>query len=274
MKCVYFGYDVFSSVLDDLVANGVQITRLYTLEQDDDWNKSDVVTSIAEKNGIEVHKGKPDKSELIEHCIAEGIDYGIVAATPYILPVDPRLKLLNFHPSYLPEGRGPWPIPAFLNGHEKAFGVAVHEVTEKVDHGPILLRKRLSVDENDCYETLVAKVQIGFSALLKEFLENPKSVWGDRQPQQSGTDIPFSTDEEQTIGVDDDVATARRKLRSFGRNEVSMSWNEQSWLIEWASTTQLQHNIKPGSVVSEFHGNVVIALCDGVIVVHSFRKEE
>lgn len=273
MKCIYFGYDIFSNLLEDLVSRGVEVTRVYTLESDDDWNKSEVIASIARKNGIEILRGKPDTVELMKHCSEQGIEYGIVAATPYILPVDQELKLINFHPSFLPEGRGPWPIPAFLDGHEGAFGVAVHEITSEIDRGPVLFRKKLQVDVDDCYETLVAKVQIGFRLLLEEFLKNPIAAWENREPQTAGSDIPFPTDDEQTINIDDGVATARQKLRSFGRNEVSMIWEGQSWLIEWASTTPLVHDIKPGTVVSKFHGNVVIALSDGLMVVHRFRKE-
>lgn len=67
-------------------------------------------------------------------------------------------KLLNIHPSLLPNYPG-------LNTHRRALeagdseaGVTVHYVTPKLDGGPPILQARVAIEEGDSPETLAARV--------------------------------------------------------------------------------------------------------------------
>lgn len=61
-----------------------------------------------------------------------------------------KKKIINFHPSYLPEHKG-------LNAFEKAYysdlksGASVHFVNEKIDGGKIILRKRYLIQRNQSF---------------------------------------------------------------------------------------------------------------------------
>jgi phosphoribosylglycinamide formyltransferase-1 len=68
-------------------------------------------------------------------------------------------KMLNIHPSLLPNLTG-------LNTHQRAIdtnikehGVSVHFVTPELDGGPVIHRATVSIENNDSAETLAAKVQ-------------------------------------------------------------------------------------------------------------------
>ncbi len=67
-------------------------------------------------------------------------------------------RMLNIHPSLLPEFRG-------LNTHQRALeanvrqhGVSVHYVSNELDGGPLVLQAVIDVNDNDTIETLQQRV--------------------------------------------------------------------------------------------------------------------
>lgn len=63
----------------------------------------------------------------------------------------------NIHPGYLPLGRGTYPIfwSIYLN---QTAGVSVHQITSKIDYGPILTRSIIPFGENESAGELWSKV--------------------------------------------------------------------------------------------------------------------
>jgi len=55
---------------------------------------------------------------------------------------------LNIHPGYLPIGRGTFPVFWAVYLNQKA-GITVHQVTDKIDFGPVLIRKEISFQETE-----------------------------------------------------------------------------------------------------------------------------
>ena len=75
---------------------------------------------------------------------------------------DWRGRLLNVHPSLLPAFAGLMNRQvheAVLAAHVPETGCTVHQVTEDVDAGPIVLQKRCRVLEGDTVESLKDRVQ-------------------------------------------------------------------------------------------------------------------
>lgn len=67
-------------------------------------------------------------------------------------------RMLNIHPSLLPNFQG-------LNTHQRALdagvsdhGVSVHFVTPQLDGGPVITRAKVTIDSHDTAETLAQKV--------------------------------------------------------------------------------------------------------------------
>lgn len=92
----------------------------------------------------------------------------------------PKLGAINIHGSLLPKYRGASPIQqAILNG-DRETGISIIVMDEQLDHGPILSTKKISISEQDTFETLSNKlVQVG-AKLLIEIL--PKFVDGKIKP--------------------------------------------------------------------------------------------
>jgi phosphoribosylglycinamide formyltransferase 1 len=67
-------------------------------------------------------------------------------------------RMLNIHPSLLPQFPGLHTHAAALAAGVSEHGATVHEVTAKLDHGPIVEQVRVPVLENDTEQTLAARV--------------------------------------------------------------------------------------------------------------------
>ena len=86
-----------------------------------------------------------------------------------------RGRLLNVHPSLLPAFAGLMNRQvheAVLNAGVPETGCTVHEVTEDVDAGPIVLQKRCRVLEGDTVESLKDRVQALEQQAFVEVLRN------------------------------------------------------------------------------------------------------
>ncbi|KAL7547600.1 hypothetical protein ACHAWF_010887 [Thalassiosira exigua] len=74
-------------------------------------------------------------------------------------------RCINVHPSLLPKHAGGMDLAvsivhqAVIDAKETKSGCTIHEVTEQVDGGPIVVQKVVAVDASDTAETLKAKVQ-------------------------------------------------------------------------------------------------------------------
>ena len=68
-------------------------------------------------------------------------------------------RLLNIHPSLLPRYPGLNTHARVLKDGKKTHGVTVHFVTPKLDAGPIILQKTISVTIQDTEQTLAEKIR-------------------------------------------------------------------------------------------------------------------
>ncbi len=67
-------------------------------------------------------------------------------------------RMINIHPSFLPQYPGTHAIRDAFEAKEKETGVTVHFVNEGVDSGPVILQKKVPIKEDDTLETLEARV--------------------------------------------------------------------------------------------------------------------
>ena len=82
-------------------------------------------------------------------------------------------RMLNIHPSLLPKYKGLHTHQRALDAGDSEAGCTVHEVTAKLDDGPILGQARVPVLAGDTAETLAARVltqeHILYPAVLRRF---------------------------------------------------------------------------------------------------------
>ncbi len=68
-------------------------------------------------------------------------------------------RLINIHPSLLPDYRGLHTHRRVLEEGGRHHGCSVHFVTPELDAGPVIVQARVAVNPDDTEETLAARVQ-------------------------------------------------------------------------------------------------------------------
>lgn len=88
-------------------------------------------------------------------------------------------KMLNIHPSLLPKYKGLHTHKRAIDAGDAEAGCSVHEVTAKLDDGPILGQARVSIGLEDTPESLAARIlpleHRLYPLALRRFLNADKS---------------------------------------------------------------------------------------------------
>ena len=105
-------------------------------------------------------------AECTATLLGAGVDYVILVGYMRILSKEFcdfwAGRCINVHPSLLPLHAGGMDLEvhqAVIDAGEAESGCTIHEVTETVDGGPIVIQKRVAVEKGDTAESLKAKVQ-------------------------------------------------------------------------------------------------------------------
>lgn len=97
-----------------------------------------------------------------------------------ILDIMPN-KVLNIHPSRLPQYRGPSPIQASLKNGDATTSVSLMQLDHLMDHGPIITQQDINISTNDTYIDLEQKIiQTSRNILAKTI---PQFIAGDIIPK-------------------------------------------------------------------------------------------
>lgn len=124
----------------------------------------------------------PETISLLQRFEA---DIWLVIAYGKIIPQDildimPN-KILNIHPSLLPQYRGPAPIHASLRNGDASTAVSLMQLDHLMDHGPIIAQKNITISPTDTYVELEHKIIQTSATLLIEYL--PTFLAGQIKPK-------------------------------------------------------------------------------------------
>ena len=211
-KIIYFGLDALICCLRFIKQCDFEVAKIFTFP-DDDYDKTEAISAFAKENNISVSYSKPTADELQELC-DEGVSLMIVGGYPWKIPVIESMYQVNIHPSLLPNGRGPWPMPtAILRGIDS--GVTLHKLTDKIDEGDIILQETIPFDPDDNLVTLTEKIGAVACRLLDVFLSNADELWENAKPQTEGEYWSEPEDSERTFELTERVETIEKILRAF-----------------------------------------------------------
>jgi phosphoribosylglycinamide formyltransferase-1 len=98
-------------------------------------------------------------------------------------------RILNIHPSLLPNYRGLHTHRRVLEAGDGVHGASVHFVTAELDGGPLILQSRVAVRRGDSEDTLSARVQATEHIIYPRvigWLADGRLAWRDGQPWLDG----------------------------------------------------------------------------------------
>jgi methionyl-tRNA formyltransferase len=127
----------------------------------------------AQKNNIPLEQ--PEKIKDLRLKIKElGADLLLVAAYGQIIPKEildlPKFDSINIHGSMLPKYRGASPIQAALLNGDEETGITLIKMDEKMDHGPIIAKQRVAIDDADNFDSLYKKLANTAADLIERIL--------------------------------------------------------------------------------------------------------
>lgn len=184
IRFVFFGSSNFSiEVLDTLETLGLSPVAVVTMPDRPKGRKL-----ILTENPVKTW-AKERNIKVVEEVDGIKADVFIVASYGKILPEKlintPKFKTLNVHPSLLPKLRGPAPIQGAILG-ENETGVSIMRLDSKMDHGPILVQRKVEFNKWPEKYSVVEKTlaEAGAKLLaetLPKWLKNPPSELAGRQ---------------------------------------------------------------------------------------------
>ena len=130
-----------------------------------------IETIVIEKNG---RKRVEHDAEIIAELKKRNVELVCLAGYMRLLSRDfvrafPN-KILNIHPSLLPNFRGLEAQKQAIEAGAKISGCTVHFVDEELDHGEIILQKEVEISDDETAESLAAKILPHEHALYVEAL--------------------------------------------------------------------------------------------------------
>ena len=216
-----FGFELLK---DAISLKNIEVKAIFTLGKD---------SSTIMYDGIETKKwytfGLPVyEIKNINDCVHEikklNVDLIIMCGWRQIINQEllkiPTKGIISFHPTMLPQGRGPAPIiNTILEGYRES-GVTMYYISEGLDDGDIIGQKSFVVGADDYAGDIYKKVIQSGKKLINTYL--PKIVEGNapRVPQKTvdATYFPKRTMMNNKINLDkDSIDLIYRKIRAFSK---------------------------------------------------------
>ena len=174
-KILFFGnHNVGYNCLEFLLASNYEVVCVVVNKGHKcrcTWYNS--VWKLASKNKLLIFESDEiEKKRNVNRIKKLNPDLLLSVSYNYKIPKDmlkiPRYGAYNLHGSYLPDYKGRFsPVWCILNG-EKYTGVTLHEISEKIDSGRIVARKKIKI-YSDSTAIEIFNEQVGVSVdLLRE----------------------------------------------------------------------------------------------------------
>ncbi len=165
LRIAFFGTPEFAvSLLRELEAGGLIPNLIATNPDEPSGRKLTVTPPPVKIWGLErnIRVIQPENLKSIPEELTAGFDLFIVAAYGKIIPESiinlPKYGTINVHPSLLPKYRGPSPVQAVILNGDKETGVSIMLLDKEMDHGPIIAKEIVNLDDHPYLSELKEKM--------------------------------------------------------------------------------------------------------------------
>jgi methionyl-tRNA formyltransferase len=266
MRFAFAGIDFLGDVFETLISKGWRPVKLFSRPCDSIYDFNDTTIARARSLRIPIQMSRIAPSDLAGLKIM-GCDVLVVAGYPWLIKGWEHHVpyALNFHPSPLPDGRGPYPLfKAILDGVSE-WGVTAHALEPAFDTGPILVQKHFALSPQETHDTLLAKCQMAAKDIAGLLADDLSKVWEEARPQGPGTYWPRITQAERTVDWTGGVEDVLRTVRAFGSIEAFAQVDSRYIYVWDAKGWREPHRYKPGALVHKHRKHMVVAARDGFV---------
>ena len=224
-----------------------------------------------------------NNKEAINKITTKKADILIVVAYGLIIP-DEILNaynghIYNIHASLLPRWRGAAPIHRAIEAGDKEAGITIMKIVNKLDAGPMIMKEKLSVSEEDTTDSLSKKLSdIGASLIttLLNDIERGKVIKLEKQNEENVTYAKKINKLEAIADFNNSPEVLCQKIRAFNPFPmININFEGKSLKIVRANIynkKEIKHNLASGKVF--LHGeDLLLKLTSGVLKLEEVRLE-
>jgi methionyl-tRNA formyltransferase len=184
MRFAFAGIDFLGDVFETLLAKGWEPVKLFSRPCDSIYDFNDATVSRARSLRLPVQFTRIQPSDLASLKVRK-CDALVVAGYPWLIKGwEAHLPYgLNFHPSPLPVGRGPYPLFQAILDASPEWGVTAHVLEPAFDTGPMIAQERFALAPDESHDTLLARCQIAARRIAGTLADRLPELWQNAKPQ-------------------------------------------------------------------------------------------
>ena len=224
-----------------------------------------------------------NNKEAINKITTKKADILIVVAYGLIIP-DEILNaynghIYNIHASLLPRWRGAAPIHRAIEAGDKEAGITIMKIVKKLDAGPMIMKEKLFVSEEDTTDSLSKKLSdIGASLIttLLNDIERGKVIKLEKQNEENVTYAKKINKLEAIADFNNSPEVLCQKIRAFNPFPmININFEGKSLKIVRANIynkKEIKHNLASGKLF--LHGeDLLLKLSSGILKLEEVRLE-
>jgi len=266
MRFAITASDSSLGVFDAFLNAGWEPMKLFAVSAQGGLDSNHKVIERALSRGINVQLSRMTEHDL-QDLGEDGCDVLIVAGYKWrIGDWRPYLKhAVNFHPSPLPDARGPYPMVRAILESRKSWAVSCHRVDADFDTGDVLAAETFPLSDSECHESLNLKIQMANIRLAERVAGNFPALWHQAMPQGAGSYWPKLDQQDRVIDFTHSVDSIMRQIRAFGLIECQAQLNGIQIYVRRAVGWEEMHSHLPGTVAHVNNKSIVVAAQNGYI---------
>lgn len=286
MRIAIIGQQEFGkAVLEAFRARGDEVAGVFCIPEKV-GAKQDVLREAAHGLGLPVYQFSSLRSSYAQDALRElNADIGIMAYVLQFAPKEfvniPRHGMIQFHPSLLPQHRGPssisWPIAL----GKTTTGITIFRPTDGLDEGPVILQKSCPIGSDETLGELYFNklFPMGVGALLEaaDLIAAGRHEEQAQNKSHAGYEGWFH-EEESRIHWAMHVDQVYNLIRAC--NPAPGAWTElggvKTWIYDARKHITRTHGDvagKPGEISATTETSIVINAHGGRIEVLKLRVE-
>ena len=224
-----------------------------------------------------------NNKEAINKITTKKADILIVVAYGLIIPEEIlnayNGHIYNIHASLLPRWRGAAPIHRAIEAGDKETGITIMKIVNKLDAGPMIMKEKLSVSEEDTTDSLSKKLSdIGASLIttLLNDIERGKVIKLEKQNEENVTYAKKINKLEAIADFNNSPEVLCQKIRAFNPFPmININFEGKSLKIVRANIynkKEIKHNLASGKLF--LHGeDLLLKLSSGILKLEEVRLE-
>ena len=276
MKAVFFGTPSYAMTsIRALLSSGIEVPLICTRPpRRAGRGRSKTPTPVANfAEGLGIRVITPDRLDadaVAEISSADADVYVVVAYGRFIPPellTQPRLGVVNLHPSLLPKYRGPSPVASAILEGGGTTGVTVMLLDEGMDTGPIVTQSSpIEISDSVRCDELTERLFDLGSRLLPEALSGLASGTLEPVAQDDGSASVTKLIKKEDGEVDwaDSADRIVRMNRAYHPwPGTSTVWSGEAFKIVDAEVSGSVDRVLPGTVIRGGDGGILVAAGGG-----------